>query len=163
MGWKMLRRLYQQAVLIAKTITMKDKEDEAVTEFTKYLNSSELYFNEHPFPENESNEEAYLKCKSVQGKIFIDINLPLACSTAFPGLFPWREKPWERGCNLTTPNEWSASGIAKLAREKTTKGVANNCYLDRLKNPLFYECPFFEVCQNKFLYFGVISGNVSYK
>lgn len=70
----MLHRLYQQAVLIAKTITNKDKEEEAVTEFTKYLNSSELYFNEHPFPENESNEEAYLKCKSVEGKIFIHIN-----------------------------------------------------------------------------------------
>ena len=80
----MLRRLYQQAGLIAKTITMKDKEDEAVTEFTKYLNSSELYFNEHPFPENESNEEAYLKCKSVQGKIFIDINLFNRVPRAFP-------------------------------------------------------------------------------
>ena len=67
----MLHRLYQQAVLIAKTITKKDKEEEAVTEFTKYLNSSELYFNEHPFPENESNEEAYLKCKSVEGRFFI--------------------------------------------------------------------------------------------
>jgi len=84
MGWKMLRRLYQQAVLIAKTITMKDKEEEAVTEFTKYLNSSELYFNEHPFPENESNEEAYLKCKSVQGKIFIDFNLINHVPRAFP-------------------------------------------------------------------------------
>jgi len=84
MGWKMLRRLYQQAVLIAKTITMKDKEDEAVTEFTKYLNSSELYFNEHPFPENESNEEAHLKCKSVQGKIFIEINLFNRVPRAFP-------------------------------------------------------------------------------
>ena len=74
MGWKMLHRLYQQAVLIAKTITKKDKEEEAVTEFKKYLNSSELYFNEHPFPENESNEEAFLKCKSVEGKVFIHIS-----------------------------------------------------------------------------------------
>ena len=65
----MLHRLYQQAVLIAKTVTMKDKEEEAVTEFKKYLNSSELYFNEDPFPENESNEDAYLKCKSIEGKI----------------------------------------------------------------------------------------------
>lgn len=69
MGWKMLHRLYQQAMLIAKAVTKKDGEEEAVTEFKKYLNSSEMYFNEHPFPENESNEEAYLKCKSIEGKI----------------------------------------------------------------------------------------------
>ena len=56
-------------MLISKTVTKKDKEEEAVTEFKKYLNSSELYFNQDPFPENESNEEAYLKCKSIQGKI----------------------------------------------------------------------------------------------
>ena len=74
MGWMMLHRLYEQAVLIAKTITKKDKEEEAVTEFKKYLNSSELYFNEHPSPANESNGEAFLKCKSVEGKVFIHIN-----------------------------------------------------------------------------------------
>lgn len=67
MGWMMLNRLYRQAVEIAKTITKEDQEEEAVTQFTKYLNSSELYFNERPFPENESNEEAFRKCKSVEG------------------------------------------------------------------------------------------------
>ena len=70
----MLHRLYQHAVLIAKTITRKDKDEEAVTEFKKYLNSSELYFNEHPFPDNESNEEAFLKCNNVVGMMFIHIN-----------------------------------------------------------------------------------------
>lgn len=68
MGWKMLHGLYRQAVGIAKTITRKENEKEAVTKFTKHLNSSEHYFNEHDFPENESNEEAYRKCKSEEGR-----------------------------------------------------------------------------------------------
>jgi len=67
LGWKMLDGLYQQAVVIAKQITKKENDDEAVLEFRKHLNSSEMYFNEHPFPENESNEEAFRKCKSEKG------------------------------------------------------------------------------------------------
>jgi len=63
----MLDGLYQQAVVIAKQITKKENDDEAVLEFRKHLNSSEMYFNEHPFPKNESNEEAFRKCKSEKG------------------------------------------------------------------------------------------------
>lgn len=64
LGWEMLKKLYLQAVDIAKKITKQDTEEIAVNQFTKYLNSTEMYFNENPFPENESNEEAFRKCKS---------------------------------------------------------------------------------------------------
>ena len=64
----MLDNLYRKAIVIAKQITKKENTDEAVLEFRKHLNSSAMYFNEHPFPENESNEEAFFKCKSVKGK-----------------------------------------------------------------------------------------------
>ena len=74
MGWEMLHGLYQQAIKIAKTITKKDNEEEAVTEFTRLLNSSEFYFNEKPFPENESNEEAHRKCESVEGRNIVHAN-----------------------------------------------------------------------------------------
>ncbi|XP_022779081.1 uncharacterized protein LOC111320683 isoform X1 [Stylophora pistillata] len=64
LGWEMLEKLYRQAVDIAKTIMGQDIEETAVNQFAKYLNSTEMYFNENPFPENESNEEAFRKCKS---------------------------------------------------------------------------------------------------
>lgn len=67
MGWKMLDGLYQQAVVIAKQITKKETAEEAVLEFRKHLNSSAMYFNENPFPQNESNKEAFRKCKSAKG------------------------------------------------------------------------------------------------
>ena len=63
----MLNKLYSQALKIAKQITKKENDDEAVREFRNHLNSSAMYFNENPFPENESNEEAYRKCKNVKG------------------------------------------------------------------------------------------------
>ena len=68
LGWEMLEKLYLQAVDIAKKITKQDTEEIAVNQFTKYLNSTEMYFNENPFPENESNEEAFRKCKSEEGR-----------------------------------------------------------------------------------------------
>ena len=64
----MLDDLYRQAVVIAKQITKKENQDEAVHEFRKHLNSSAMYFNEHPFPENESNAEAFFKCRNVKGE-----------------------------------------------------------------------------------------------
>ena len=68
LGWEMLKKLYLQAVDIAKKITKQDTEEIAVNQFTKYLNATEMYFNENPFPENESNEEAFRKCKSEEGR-----------------------------------------------------------------------------------------------
>lgn len=45
LGWEMLKKLYLQAVDIAKKITKQDTEEIAVNQFTKYLNSTEMYFN----------------------------------------------------------------------------------------------------------------------
>ena len=68
MGWTVLRALYPQAVEIAKQMTGKINESEAVAEFKVHLNSSELYLNEHQFPANESDEGAFQKCRASDGE-----------------------------------------------------------------------------------------------
>ena len=65
----MLRSLYPKAVDIAKSITGKENTTEAVKSFRQFINSPSMYFNEQPFPKNESDERAYRKCNSVRGKL----------------------------------------------------------------------------------------------
>ena len=70
LGWRQLTRYYRQAVDIAKTITGRGNESEAVSEFKSRLNSYTFYVNKQPFPLNESDQEAFQKCKSKTGEKF---------------------------------------------------------------------------------------------
>lgn len=42
-------------------------DTEAVKKFRVMLTDRSNYFNEEPFPMNESNEEAYKKCSNIEG------------------------------------------------------------------------------------------------
>ena len=64
-----MESLYPQALTIAKSITGLDDETKAVELFRKLIHSPSMYFNEEPFPRNESDERAHRKCSNVKGKI----------------------------------------------------------------------------------------------
>lgn len=64
-----MKSLYPQAVDIAKSVTRLDSETEAVKSFRRLINSPSMYFNEAPFPKNESDERAHRKCNSERGKV----------------------------------------------------------------------------------------------
>ena len=68
LGWRQLTTYYRQAVAIAKVITGRENESEAVSEFKTRLNSFSSYLNKHPFPLNESYDEAFQKCRNKIGK-----------------------------------------------------------------------------------------------
>jgi len=69
LGWSLLELLYPQALTIAKSITGLDNETKAVESFRKLIHSPSMYFNEEPFPRNESDEKAHKKCSNEKGKI----------------------------------------------------------------------------------------------
>ena len=66
LGEKMLSQLYPRAVEIAKKITGKENEQQAMEEFKKRLSSQSMHFNDEKFPENESGKDAFSKCTSME-------------------------------------------------------------------------------------------------
>ena len=48
-------------------MTGESDNQTAIRKFKEILNSSASYFNEEPFPEIESNKEAYRKCSDIEG------------------------------------------------------------------------------------------------
>ncbi|XP_028411290.1 uncharacterized protein LOC114533870 [Dendronephthya gigantea] len=67
LGYEQVERLYPQVLEIARNLTGLSNDTEAVREFRKMLNKSSNYYNEEPFPKNESNEEAHKKCSNIEG------------------------------------------------------------------------------------------------
>lgn len=60
--------LFLKIVAAAKEVTgVPDNDTEAVIQFKQKLNSSEMYYNTQPFPQNESDEEADKKCRDIEG------------------------------------------------------------------------------------------------
>lgn len=69
-AWTRLNELYKQAVDVAKRYTGEKDNRTAITAFKAVLRHSNMSFNNKPFPANESDENAYIKCyddKSAQG------------------------------------------------------------------------------------------------
>jgi len=82
LGQKMLNRLYPRAVEIAKKITGKQDEGEAVEDFKKRLEDQSMFFNEEKIPENESNKEAFSKCTSME-------TAEIYCPNRYKGMLTW--------------------------------------------------------------------------
>ena len=71
LGERMLGQLYPKAVEIAKKITNKTREDQAIEELKKHLEDRSMYFNDEKIPQNESNKDAFDKCTSMaKAKIY---------------------------------------------------------------------------------------------
>lgn len=71
LGERMLGQLYPKAVEIAKKITNKTCEDQAIEELKKHLEDRSMYFNDEKIPQNESNKDAFDKCTSMaKAKIY---------------------------------------------------------------------------------------------
>ena len=66
-GWNQLITFYRKAVDIVKKITGRENETEAVSEFKTRWKSFSLCLNKQPFPLNESNNEAFKKCRTKRG------------------------------------------------------------------------------------------------
>ena len=66
-GWNQLITFHRKAVDIVKKITGRENEREAVSEFKTRLKSFSLCLNKQPFPLNESNNEAFQKCRTKRG------------------------------------------------------------------------------------------------
>lgn len=82
LGEKMLNRLYPRAVQIAKNITGKQSEDEAVADFKKRLEDQSMFFNDEKIPENESNKDAFSKCTNMDAaKIY--------CPKRYQAMLTW--------------------------------------------------------------------------
>jgi len=67
LGRDQLEKLYAQAVDAAKSVTGKDNETEAIREFRKKLDSPDNYFNDADFPANESDDQAHVRCSTIDG------------------------------------------------------------------------------------------------
>ncbi|KAL9985240.1 hypothetical protein ACROYT_G007617 [Oculina patagonica] len=65
LGEKMLNQLYPRTVEIAKKITGKSNEDQAIKELKKRLADQSMFFNDEKIPENESNKDAFSKCTTL--------------------------------------------------------------------------------------------------
>ena len=55
---------------LAKEITNTSNTDEAIKKFKKMSSSPDHYFNDEPFPQNESGKEAQRKCSSERGNLY---------------------------------------------------------------------------------------------
>ena len=51
----------------AKSFTGIDNETEAITEFRAKLDSPDNYYNQDEFPANESDNQAYKRCSTIEG------------------------------------------------------------------------------------------------
>ena len=70
LGKQKLKTLYAEAIKAAENETGKSGQD-AVDSFKYILNNQSSYFNDAPFPTNESNEVAFEKCTSLsQAKMY---------------------------------------------------------------------------------------------
>lgn len=69
LGWSALELLYPRAIEIAKEVTGLDNDTQAVKSFRRFIDSPSMYFNQEPFPKNESDERAHRKCNSERGKM----------------------------------------------------------------------------------------------
>lgn len=65
-GKNSLTFLYPQAVKIARIVTGKSDKKTAIKEFKKILNAQDQFFNEEPFPVNESDSAAFKNCADKQ-------------------------------------------------------------------------------------------------
>ena len=65
-GQEALKVLYPQAIEIARNITGESNNETAIREFKMLLNTTEQYFNDEPFPANESNPAAFKNCSDLE-------------------------------------------------------------------------------------------------
>ena len=63
----MLKELYPEVIQISKDVSGFSNESQAIVWFKRHINSSEMYFNQKPFPVNESNEKAFHQCRNREG------------------------------------------------------------------------------------------------
>ena len=54
-------------LLLAKKITGIEDTKAAVMEFKKNISSQDMYFNKEPLPANETGEQAFKLCNSIEG------------------------------------------------------------------------------------------------
>lgn len=55
-----------QVLEVARNVTGLDNNTEAVKKFREMLTDRSNYFNEEPFPKNESDEEAHKRCSNIE-------------------------------------------------------------------------------------------------
>ena len=65
-GNERLNALYPQVIDLAKNITAKSNETEAVAAFRKILTNQSSFYNDAPFPEIESNGTAHKLCTDME-------------------------------------------------------------------------------------------------
>lgn len=58
---------FTQILSLAKKITGKQDTKTAVKEFKTNITSQDMYFNKEPLPSNETGEQAFKLCNSIEG------------------------------------------------------------------------------------------------
>ncbi|EDO43630.1 predicted protein [Nematostella vectensis] len=81
-GWKALRSYYAEAVQTAREYTGIHNDSEAIAEFRVVINSSDMFYNDKPFPANESDARAHRLCSN-------DVAAAFYCPTRYAALKEW--------------------------------------------------------------------------
>ena len=81
-GQEILAKLYPQVIEIARNVTGESDNKTAIREFKKLLNSSGQFFNEEPFPANESDAAAFKNCLDID-------SAKLNCPKRWEALMKW--------------------------------------------------------------------------
>ncbi|XP_068740560.1 uncharacterized protein [Montipora capricornis] len=66
LGRKMLDELYPEVLAIARSVTLEQTNETAKDAFILRLNESDMFFNDKPFPRNESDATAHKLCRSIE-------------------------------------------------------------------------------------------------
>ena len=149
LGWSMLNSLYPQALELAKRHTSEVDGNKAATRFkAEVVDSPASYFNATPIPDNESNADAFLKCRSME-------TAKLYCPVRYRSMLTWfdyvetvlatlhpkiRNFFYETGERASTPN-CPVKMVAKFnpsSGSQSYSSAGSTC-----RRPCYYQLPFY--------------------
>ena len=149
LGRSMLDALYPQALELAKKHTKETDSKKAAARFkAEVIDSPNSYFNSTPIPENESNADAFLKCKSMA-------TAKLYCPVRYESMLKWfdyvetvlanlhpkiRNFFYETGTRASTPN-CPVKMVAKFnpsSGSQSYSSAGGSC-----RRPCYYQLPFY--------------------
>ena len=149
LGKTQLDKLYPQAIEIAQKITnINDEKAAAITFKTKWLDSTEMFFNSTPIPVNESSKDGFDKCVSME-------TARLYCPVRYKAMVDWfkyvetilstlypktRHMFYYTGERATTPN-CPVKLVAKFnpsSGSQSYGGAGASC-----SRPSYYYLPFY--------------------
>lgn len=149
LGKSMLDYLYPQALEIAKKHTKESEDGKAASRFkAEVIDSPISYFNSTPVPDNESNADAFLKCRSME-------SARLYCPVRYQSMLNWFDyvetvlstlHPKIRGFFYETGNRTSTPNCPVKVVAKFNPSSGSQSYSSAgsgCSRPCYYYLPFY--------------------